>query len=422
MRSVAGPNANSHRPTERTLAVTAGWRNQGVEQLAAGAALCAVPVSIAVSETFLALAVSLQLVQMARHQAVLRVPRFCWFWLVWAGLEVGAWLHSPEPGAGIGEMRHLLLMGALIVTFPCLDRVVESVRVWRRIFVTATVGSLALILGFFARIIQYHDQLAMGGDPAFYLRNGGLLHHWMVYATVEVLVFGGLLEFRAAYAEQRCWLTPALIVNCLAILLSLTRSLWLGCLIVLGLHLAWWKSKWLWALPLLPATVFLFAPSPIHQRMAESLLPDYYSNAERMQMLRVGWRMIREQPILGVGPGRVEGLYTRYLRPGEPVPAYHGHLHNNAIQLAAQFGVAVLAAAVTCLAVLLMDLARSCRRARERDERSLCRTGLLGVVGFLIVGLMDYTYGHSLGLILLTFAAVSPLSVLRAQGEARDGL
>jgi hypothetical protein len=69
-----------------------------------------------------------------------------------------------------------------------------------------------------------------------------------------------------------------------------------------------------------------------------------------------------------------------------------------------------------------MDLARSCRRARERDERFLCHTGLLGVVGFLIVGLMDFTYGHSLGLILLTFAAVSPLSVLRAQGEARDGL
>jgi O-antigen ligase len=229
------------------------------------------------------------------------------------------------------------------------------------------------------------------------------------------------LEFRAAFAEERRWLTPAFVINCLAIFLSLTRSLWLACLLVLGLHLAWRRSKWLWTLPLLPAAV-LMLPGPIHQRMAESLLPDYYSNAERIQMLRVGWRMVREQPVFGVGPGRVEELYTRYLRPGEPVPAYHGHLHNNAIQVAAQFGIAALGAAVICLAVLLRDLARFWRHARDREEQFLCASGLLGVIGFLTVGLMDYTYGHSLGIILLTFATVSPLNALPAQCAARDGL
>jgi O-antigen ligase len=120
-------------------------------------------------------------------------------------------------------------------------------------------------------------------------------------------------------------------------------------------------------------------------------------------MLRVGWRMIREQPVFGVGPGRVEEMYTQYLQPGEPVPAYHGHLHNNAVQLAAQFGVVVLGAAALCLIVLLRDLTSAARRARNREARFLCRSGLFGVAGFLILGLVDYTYGHSLGLILLTF-------------------
>jgi O-antigen ligase len=318
-------------------------------------------------------------------------------------------------------MRHLLLIGALFVTLSRLDHLGEKVRVWRGILVTATLGSFALILGFVGRIIQYRHELAAGGDPAFYLRTGGLLHHWMVYATVEILVFGALLEFRARYAEERRWLTPALVVNCLAILLSLTRSLWLACFIVFGLHLAWRRSKWLWALPLLPALVFLVLPGPIHQRMQESLLPDYYSNRERVQMWRVGWRMIREQPVLGIGPGRVEELYTRYLRPGEPVPAYHGHLHNDAIQLAAQFGVVVLGAAVICLAVLVRDLTRSCRRAQDREEQFLCRSGLLGLAGFLVVGLMDYSYGHSLGLILLTFAVVMPLSPRSAADTPRGG-
>ena len=383
--------------------VRAGWRAGKIDQLAFGAAVCAVPMSIAVSEIFLAVALVSRLARIVRGEEALVVPQVFWFWLVWAGLEVVGWLHSPEPGAGTGEMRHLLLIAALFVTVPSLEGVEARLRVWRLVLVSATLGSAALIAGFAARAIRYRHELAMGGDAAFYLRSGGLLHHWMVYATVEVLVFGALLEFRWTFPGERWWLTPALAIHCAAVLLSLTRSLWVACLVVYGLHLAWRRSKRLWAIPVLPAIVFL-VPGPIHQRVTESLRPDYYSNAERVEMWRVGWRMIREHPVFGVGPGRVEELYTRYLRAGELVPAYHGHLHDNAIQLAAQFGVVTLLAAAVFLAMVVRELVRSCRRAGSTGVVS--RSGLLGLAGFLTVGVVDYTYGHSLGLILAMFAVV----------------
>ena len=36
-------------------------------------------------------------------------------------------------------------------------------------------------------------------------------------------------------------------------------------------------------------------------------------------------------------------------------------------------------------------------------------TGLLGLIGFLVAGMFDYTYGHSLALILLSFVVLIPL-------------
>ena len=120
--------------------------------------------------------------------------------------------------------------------------------------------------------------------------------------------------------------------------------------------------------------------------------------------------MISEHPLLGVGPGRVDALYTRYLSPGEPVPAYHGHLHNDAIHLAAQFGIPVLCAALLFLAILLRDLLRAFHRASDRETRFVCSAGLLGLTAFLLAGLTDYAYGHSLGLILFSFVALSPLA------------
>jgi O-antigen ligase len=143
--------------------------------------------------------------------------------------------------------------------------------------------------------------------------------------------------------------------------------------------------------------------------MRDSVRPEYFSNAERMQMWAVGWRMIRDKPLGGVGAGRVAQLYTAYLPPGAPVPAYHGHLHDNAVQLAAEFGLPVLCAALLCLTALLRDLAKAYSNARRRDDRFLCRAALLGTAGFLIAGLTDYTYGHSLGLIALSFVALAPL-------------
>ncbi len=383
--------------------------------------MCAIPISIAISESLLAIGLAAYITKLVRRQAVVDVPRLFWFWLIWAGMEVAAWLHSAERGSGRGEIRHLILIAALFVILPALKPERYQVRVWQGIFVTATAGSAVLIVGFVSRMIRYHAQLSAGGDPGFYLRTGGLLHHWMVYATVEVMVFAALLEFFSLYPEERPWTAPVLVVNCLAIALSLTRCLWLACLLLVAAHLVWRRSKRIWVLPVLTALAFWIVPGPLRSRMLESFQPDYYSNAERLQMLRVGWNMIRAQPLFGVGPGRVEELYTRYLLPGEPVPAYHGHLHNNAVQLAAEFGIPTLGAALLTLIVLFVDLVRGHRRAQDRDGRFLRRSGVLGLTGFLLVGTMDYTYGHSLGLILLSFAAVSPLITESAAVRSGSG-
>jgi O-antigen ligase len=126
-------------------------------------------------------------------------------------------------------------------------------------------------------------------------------------------------------------------------------------------------------------------------------------------MLRVGWTMIRQHPIAGIGPGRIDKLYTTYLSPADPVPAYHGHLHNNLVQLAAQFGLPVTFAALLFVAMLFRELVNRCRCSSGRLEQLLSRAAILGLTGFLAAGMFDYTYGHSVALILLSFVILAPM-------------
>lgn len=389
-----------------------------IDTLALGLSFCFVPISIAITEFFLAIAALARVIAIARGHASVYLPRVFWFWSVWAAMEIASWLHSPEIGLGLGEMRHLLLLGTLFLTLPAIDRVEQRVMVWRGVFLTATVGSAALIIAFIARTMRYRHEISTASDASFYLRTGGLLHHWMVYATVEILVFAALLEYWRFYPEHRRSILPVLAINSLAIVLSLTRMLWLCCLLLTGAHLLRVRSKWIWILPAFPLLLFSLAPASVRSRVTESLQPDYYSNAERLQMLRVGWAMVVEHPLLGVGAGRVEKLYPRYLSAGEPAPAYHGHLHNNILQLTAQFGVPVVVAAALFFTLLIKDLLRAYRSASDRDTEFLSRASLAGVTGFLAAGLVEYTYGHSLGLILLGFAALSPLMRDASHGKS----
>jgi O-antigen ligase len=400
------------RPSFRTA-----WQNERVDVLAAGAAICAAPLSIALAESFLGVALAARTVYIVRRREPLRLPRLFWWWILWASLEVVSWLHSPRMRAGVGEIKHLPLIAGLFLVLPSLHRLPDRMAVWRGLLVSASLGSAVLVYDFVARSIRYRHEIAAGGEPALYLRTGGLLHHWMLYSVMEALVFGALLEFRCSYPEVRWWTTPALALNCLAVCLSLTRVLWLACFVLLGIHLGLRRSRFTWVLPLLPVLAFFAAPGPLKTRIRDSIRPEYYSNAERIQMWSVGWKMIRENPVGGVGAGRVAELYTDHLPPGAPVPAFHGHLHNNALQLAAEFGLPVLCAALLCLIALLRELKNVQPRAWDRDTRFLCLAAWLGTAGFLITGLADYTYGHSLGLIALSFVALAPLIGCRDEAQ-----
>ena len=353
------------------------WLAWNIDSLLFGLALCAVPMSIAVTESLLAGSLLFRVIAIARGRARVDLPRAFWFWLAWAALELVVWLFSPQYRLGEGEMRHLLLVGALFLLAPTLNRAGSWVAVWRGIVVTASISSLVLTGHFAWQLLFYHGTL----PPVEYLRSGGLLHHWMVYGTVEILVFAGLLELWDLVPGERRWLLPVFAIHAVAILVSLTRMLWVCALAMLCVHLARRRSRWLWAIPALPCIAFWIAPGAVRARVTDSMRWDYYPNAERIQMLRVGWQMIRDHPLMGVGPGRVAELYTKYLSASDPVPAYHGHLHNNLVQLAAEFGVPVTLAAALFVAVLFRELRRAWLRAADSEQKFLCRTAVLGLSG-----------------------------------------
>ncbi len=392
--------------------LTGTLRAAQIERFALTLSLAAVPISIAVTEALLALAIVVRIIRCLRGETRVCVPRIFRLWLAFAGAEILVWLLSPSLRDGWGEVRHLLLVCSMFFVLPAFANESARLKTWKAVFLSSVAGSIFLIGDFFFRLVNYHKEIVGGADVSFYLRTGGLLNNWMVYGTVEILIAAGLLSFWFAFPEQRRRWWPVAALNAVAIILSMTRTLWVTVFLLLALELWRKRSRWLLILPLLPLGVYFAAPAAVQSRIKVSMNPQYFSNAERIQMLEVGWRMVRESPWIGVGPGRVEKLYRNYLDPSDAVPKYHGHLHNNLAQMAAQFGIPVTLLALIFATLLYRELHRAAQRARNREQVFQARAGQLALIGFLAAGLFDYTYGHSLALILLAFAVLSPLMTM----------
>src|SRR5690348_5879926 len=189
-----------------------------MDRWALGLALCAVPISIALTEIFLFAALAAWFVRFRLGQVKIQLPRIFNLWLVWVGLAVLSWSLSPEPKSGWSEIRHLVLIATCIIVMPALGTPGDRQMTWCGIFLTSTLCSLFLLGDFVSRYISYRTQLGTGDEISLLLRSGGLLNHWSIYGTVEILAAAGFLGFWSAFPNERRRWWPVAAINGLAIL------------------------------------------------------------------------------------------------------------------------------------------------------------------------------------------------------------
>jgi O-antigen ligase len=203
-----------------------------------------------------------------------------------------------------------------------------------------------------------------------------------------------LLGFAFEDRGPRRWLGLAAVIPFSAMVLTFTRSAYVGTIAAVGLYLLVRKPKGL--LILVPALLLLFlvAPAPIRTRVGSIASLSYRTNRDRIAMAHAGLRMIREAPVFGIGPEMVRRYYPLYRDEDAPqweVP----HLHNNALQIAAANG---LFAAAAYLAFMGLFFARTIVLLRRRpgpDQAVLLAGSLLAGTALFVAGFFEYNFGDT---------------------------
>ena len=212
-----------------------------------------------------------------------------------------------------------------------------------------------------------------------------------------------------------------LVVTLAALLMTHTRSAWLGWLAGAALALALRRRAALLVLPLLAVVLFLVAPSAVRERIASIFDSRNVTVVEREYMWRSGTALWMDHFWVGVGPRNLGAAYPAYKLPDDPwLPERRfTHLHDNPLQIAAERGALGLAAWLWVWIAWAIAAWRAWRTTTSSDRaaRGRIAASLAALLGFHVSGLFEYDFGNSEVVTLAWIVAALPLAFLAARSN-----
>ena len=379
----------------------------------AAASAAANLISIVAMEILLGAAVLLWIL---KRPVPLRWPSYFLPLAVFMATTLLSLAFSPDPGVGWHPIQKVVLfpMGLLAAAFVTTEA--RARNAYKLLIVAAVVSAVVAIIQFGIAQATFLRTGSISDDPTLLNRITGPLGHWMTFSGVQVLVWCAAVP--AVMLLGRKWISLISVIS-IAIVLSNTRGAWLGAAAGFAFVAVALPRRVLMAV-LIPALVVGLAASPfIYRRVRMSFDSGLATNYSRLAYLTVGTEMIKDHPLLGVGPERIDDEFPKYYKAAQPQTFYFGHLHNNFLQIGAERGLLSLAVFIWLLVELYRSLLAVLRNSDE-GTRWVTLGALAALTGFVVSGLTEYNFGDSEVLALLLFLVSIPFGLASHVQEDPD--
>jgi O-antigen ligase len=359
-----------------------------------------VQLSIAAAQITFAVAALAWIALLALGHVRFEAPRFFRPLALYGVLTLVAAVFSLNPWVSLFDSRQLLLFLMVPVAFTLARRSTGRIIV----LILITVGAASAIFGVVQYGVLHYDHLGQ--------RPEGAMGHYMTYSGLLMLVTTAVVARMLFVRRDRVWPTLVLPALLVALVLTFTRSAWVGACAGMALLFLLKDFRLVGALPVIVAVFFALAPPQVTQRFYSMFDLHDPTNRDRIAMVRAGARMIEADPLTGLGPNMVQEVYVRFRDP-EAVERLNPHLHNVPLQIAAERGL-------PALGVWLWFVGSAAAGAwgifRQGRHAFLAAAALGAIAAMLAAGMFEHNFGDSeflmlfLLLITLPFAAEEPES------------
>ncbi|MDA8243446.1 MAG: O-antigen ligase family protein [Elusimicrobia bacterium] len=337
-------------------------------------------------------------------------------WLAYIGVCLLTALAAYYPGKALGQLNSDFLK------YVCFSTLLLAVRKEHLPRLSAFYAAAAAVSAVFA-LYEALSPLAAGGG----LARAGVLMNAVRYGeamSIALLLQLSLLLHGGGNADRRRY--PLLLSAALtfaAVLLTQTRGaylgLFVGALCLFAFSPASRKRLALAGGAMLLAAALLAALSPgVRNRVEASVAfrrGDFAANSAstginvRLELWKLGYKMFRAHPALGVGPDNVKKVFKRFHPKPFPEEGIYGTLNNLYVHQAAERGSLGLAA----LLFLFWAMLRFARRRYGETASPYALWALCALPAFYVMNLTEISFQH----VHTSFAIFLALAFAAAAGR-----
>ena len=353
--------------------------------------------SISIGQIFLCITFIVWIIFLALRRINFAVPRYFWPLVVYAFLSLIASAASVNPSVSFQDSRELLLFLIIPIVFTGFTRDQDIKIAMAALLLSASVS---ILYSFFCFFFRYTP-----GD-----RIAGFMGHYMTQAGLLVL-FSALALSIFLFAKEKIRFVwgGMFILAAAALVLTLTRSAWIGILVAGCVILFLYKPKTLILIPVVAGLFFAVSPKHIKNRALTIFKRRSYSNMERLEYIHAGIKIIKDYLLFGTGPDTVDMVFQDPKYELSESAKRNVHLHNNFLQIAAERGIFAFIAWLTFVIWTLISLIKLTKN-KDPSLRPLAVGALAGFLALLAAGMFEYNFGDSEILTLLLFIITIPFA------------
>lgn len=385
---------------------TAGRNPWEIAALAALAlALLFSQISVSAVQGFLAIALAAWIALLVRGERRFAFPAFFWPLLVFIALSLVSSALSRDPAMSFKDSPKLILFILVPILFTVFVRR-EEIELMFLAMIGSGLINAAYSIGY--AVFKAYPGQRVKGFMGHYMTQAGLL---VLFAAVAL----GFLLF--GRGKLRLVWGAGLVLASIALILTLTRSGWIGLAVGLCVILLLWKPKALIAVPVLALLFFFLSPRPVRDRLTSIFSSRESSNIARVEYVRAGTRIIGDYPFFGTGPDTVDIVFQNPKYGLNEHARQNVHLHSNILQLAAERGIPAVLVWLAFVAAAFVSLGRLMKK-KDALLTPAAAGALAALAAFFTAGFFEYNFGDSEVITLLLFIIMLPFAVERVIDKA----
>ncbi|MGQ9618800.1 MAG: O-antigen ligase family protein [Candidatus Aminicenantia bacterium] len=355
-----------------------------------------IPVSVSFAQIFLTLSLFGFLYSIINGKFHFKFPSFFISLIIFSVIAIISTFFSIDFKTSLNDLKEILLFLTIPLVFNSFKNK-EDFKIFNYTL------SLSIIFSAAMSVLEYSGIFLEKEN-----RVSGFLSHYMTQAGILMLfTILSLSSYFLEKGKRKILWFFLFLISIFSLLLTLTRSAWIGVIFGITLISILYRPKLILVLASIFLILALLSPEQIKKRFLSTFDLQDETVKERIYMAKAGIKIIFKYPLLGSGLDTAEILYKKF-KPPEAIRDAP-HLHNNILQIGSELGIPALLAWFLFVYSSFVLNFKIWKISKDDFTKFSSLAGVGVILSFFIAGLFEYNFGDSevkmLFLYLITYPA-----------------